>query len=130
MLHDAFDVEPGTGWRTVEATAADRRTAALLGVRVGAPLLLLTSLGGRPAGAEELGLLHLTKPVKAGALRTVVASALGAGRAPARTDSAPVRQRQLRVLLAEEPAAPPPDPAAVPASRPRRTRVAPAPETP
>lgn len=52
VLHDAFDVEPGTGWRTVEATAADRRTAALLDVRAGAPLLLLTSLnvdtGGEP----------------------------------------------------------------------------------
>lgn len=52
VLHDAFDVEPGTGWHTVEATAADRRTAALLDVRAGAPLLLLTSLnvdtGGQP----------------------------------------------------------------------------------
>ena len=34
------------------------------------------------SGGDELGLLHLTKPVKAAALRTVVASALGARRAP------------------------------------------------
>ena len=66
------------------------------------PLLLLTSLGGRPAGGEELGLLHLTKPVKAGALRTVVAGALGAGRAPVPTDSAPAPKRHLRVLVAED----------------------------
>lgn len=44
VLHSTFGVEPRTGWRTVEATAADRRTAALLGVRPGSPLLLLTSL--------------------------------------------------------------------------------------
>ena len=44
VLHDAFGVEPRTGWRTVEATAADRTTAGLLGVRPGAPLLMLHSL--------------------------------------------------------------------------------------
>jgi GntR family transcriptional regulator len=44
VLDSAFGVEPRTGWRTVEATAADRRTAGLLGVRPGSPLLLLTSL--------------------------------------------------------------------------------------
>jgi GntR family transcriptional regulator len=44
VLHTAFGVEPRTGWRTVEATAADRRTAALLGVRAGSPLLLVQSL--------------------------------------------------------------------------------------
>ncbi len=44
VLHDAFGVDPRTGWRTVEATAADRATAVLLGVRPGSPLLMLTSL--------------------------------------------------------------------------------------
>ena len=44
VLADAFGVEPRTGWRTVEATAADRTTAALLGVRPGSPLLMLHSL--------------------------------------------------------------------------------------
>jgi GntR family transcriptional regulator len=44
VLHSAFGVEPSTGWRTVEATAADRPTARHLGVRPGSPLLLLTSL--------------------------------------------------------------------------------------
>jgi signal transduction histidine kinase/CheY-like chemotaxis protein/HPt (histidine-containing phosphotransfer) domain-containing protein len=66
------------------------------------PLLLLTSLGSRPAEAGALGLLHLTKPVKAAALQTVVASALGASRAPAKAETAPVLQRHLRVLLAED----------------------------
>ena len=37
------------------------------------PLLLLTSLGSRPPESASLGLLHLTKPVKAAALRSVVA---------------------------------------------------------
>ena len=66
------------------------------------PLLLLTSLGGRPAGGEALGLLHLTKPVKAAALRTVVAQALGARQAPAHVASAAAPERRLRVLLAED----------------------------
>ncbi|MDP9465681.1 MAG: response regulator [Actinomycetota bacterium] len=66
------------------------------------PLLLLTSLGSRPAGGDALGLLHLTKPVKAAALRTVVASALGASQAPSKAEQAPVPQRRLRVLLAED----------------------------
>jgi GntR family transcriptional regulator len=44
VLHETFGVEPRTGWRTVEATTADRPTAALLGVRPGSALLLLTSL--------------------------------------------------------------------------------------
>lgn len=44
VLGDAFGVEPRTGWRTVEATAADRPTAALLGVRAGSPLLVVRSL--------------------------------------------------------------------------------------
>jgi len=44
VLHSVFGVEPSTGWRTVEAAAADRSTARHLGVRQGSPLLLLTSL--------------------------------------------------------------------------------------
>ena len=44
VLRASFGVEPRTGWRTVEATAADRATARLLGVRAGSPLLMLTSL--------------------------------------------------------------------------------------
>ncbi|MCW2679079.1 MAG: response regulator [Frankiales bacterium] len=68
------------------------------------PLLLLTSLGQRPRKANELGLLHLTKPVKASALRTAVATALGAALEPvsgaaAEAEAAP---RRLRVLLAED----------------------------
>ncbi|CAA9304535.1 MAG: BarA sensory histidine kinase (VarS GacS) [uncultured Frankineae bacterium] len=66
------------------------------------PLLLLTSLGGRPPDGEALGLLHLTKPVKAGALRTAVAQALGAGTAPARSAPDHASVRRLRVLLAED----------------------------
>ena len=66
------------------------------------PLLLLTSLGGRPPDGAALGLLHLTKPVKAGQLRTVVAQALGASAAPAGPPSAAAPERRLRVLLAED----------------------------
>jgi GntR family transcriptional regulator len=44
VLGSAYGVQPRTGWRTVEATAADRTTAVHLGVRAGSPLLLLTSL--------------------------------------------------------------------------------------
>jgi signal transduction histidine kinase/CheY-like chemotaxis protein len=82
-------VELARGLRAREATSA-------------LPLLLLTSLGSRPADGEALGLLHLTKPVKAAALRTVVARALGARRAPAQAGALPVPQRHLRVLLAED----------------------------
>ena len=66
------------------------------------PLLLLTSLGRRPAESDELGLLHLTKPVKAHALRTAVAQALGAVRAPAERDREQAPERRLRVLVAED----------------------------
>ena len=66
------------------------------------PLMLLTSLGRRPPGSESLGLLHLTKPVKAAALRTAVAQALGArvSRAAPVVTEGPARR--LRVLLAED----------------------------
>ena len=66
------------------------------------PLLLLTSLGSRPPESEALGLLHLTKPVKAAALRSVVASALGASGAPQAATPSAVPERSLRVLLAED----------------------------
>ncbi len=66
------------------------------------PLLMLTSLGWRPGGSAELGLVHLIKPVKAAALRTALAKALGesavAEPAPAPSDALP----RLRVLLAED----------------------------
>jgi signal transduction histidine kinase/CheY-like chemotaxis protein/HPt (histidine-containing phosphotransfer) domain-containing protein len=66
------------------------------------PLLLLTSLGSRPRGTEDLGLLHLTKPVKAAALRSVVASALGAQDAPTERPAQALEGQRLRVLLAED----------------------------
>ena len=66
------------------------------------PLVLLTSLGQRPAAAAELGLLHLTKPVKASALRTAVATALGAALAPLDGPAVAAPGRRLRVLLAED----------------------------
>ncbi|TAL26152.1 MAG: hybrid sensor histidine kinase/response regulator, partial [Frankiales bacterium] len=66
------------------------------------PLLLLTSLGQRPAQSEALGLRHLTKPVKAGALRTTVATALGAAQEAGAGAPAPQPSRRLRVLLAED----------------------------
>ena len=69
------------------------------------PLLLLTSLGSRPAEGDVLGLRHLTKPVKAAALRSQVANALGAVTAtePAVPDGRPaVPERRLRLLLAED----------------------------
>jgi CheY-like chemotaxis protein/HPt (histidine-containing phosphotransfer) domain-containing protein len=66
------------------------------------PLLLLTSLGSRPPESEQLGLRHLTKPVKAAALRTTVASALGARLQTTGPGEAAVPDRRLRVLLAED----------------------------
>jgi signal transduction histidine kinase/CheY-like chemotaxis protein/HPt (histidine-containing phosphotransfer) domain-containing protein len=65
------------------------------------PLLLLTSLGQRPDGTAELRLRHLTKPVKAGALRTAVATALGAAEVAVAAAAKPVAS-DLRVLLAED----------------------------
>ena len=66
------------------------------------PMLLLTSLGQRPSEAAGLRLLHLTKPVKAGALRTAVATALGAALEPSTLPAARPPSRRLRVLLAED----------------------------
>ncbi|MCW2615573.1 MAG: two-component hybrid sensor and regulator, partial [Frankiales bacterium] len=65
------------------------------------PILLLTSLGQRPSEAAVLGLLHLTKPVKAAALRLSVSQALGATEA-AEAAVVQVRDRPLRVLVAED----------------------------
>jgi signal transduction histidine kinase/CheY-like chemotaxis protein/HPt (histidine-containing phosphotransfer) domain-containing protein len=66
------------------------------------PMLLLTSLGQRPAESDALGLLHLTKPVKAAALRRALAEALGAALAPLEGPSVAAPRRRLRVLLAED----------------------------
>ncbi|GAA4707008.1 response regulator [Nocardioides conyzicola] len=66
------------------------------------PFILLTSLGDGVPGAAELGLVHLTKPVKANALRTHVAQALGARNLPAPDASNQDTIRSMRVLLAED----------------------------
>jgi GntR family transcriptional regulator len=50
-LQEAYDVVPRGGHRLVEAVAADRRTARLLGVRAGSPLLRLRSVNVDQAGA-------------------------------------------------------------------------------
>ena len=66
------------------------------------PLLLLTSLGQRPTEAAALELVHLTKPVKAAALRTAVARALGAREHQAQSAAAVQPLARLQVLLAED----------------------------
>jgi signal transduction histidine kinase/CheY-like chemotaxis protein/HPt (histidine-containing phosphotransfer) domain-containing protein len=66
------------------------------------PMLMLTSLGQRPAGSEDLHLVHLIKPVKAAVLRDAVARALGARDQGDRPGAATVSQERLRVLLAED----------------------------
>ena len=87
---------PGMDGVQVAAQLRERRASR------DAALVLLTSLGARPADAQALGLAHLTKPVKAAALRTALAGALGASlAAPADTASLPAA-RALRVLLAED----------------------------
>ena len=67
----------------------------------GLPLLLLTSLGQRPSDGDGLALRHLTKPVKAAALRLAVAEALGAGRAAPQTVPG-LPGRALRILVVED----------------------------
>ena len=69
---------------------------------VSTPMLMLTSLGQRPTGSYELGLTHLTKPVKAGLLRGAVARALGAHDRDAPETAPPPATGGLRVLLAED----------------------------
>jgi signal transduction histidine kinase/CheY-like chemotaxis protein len=66
------------------------------------PLVLLSSIGHRPHGSDALDLVHLTKPVKAAALRSALSLALGGARTAVRA-SAVVRQgAPLRVLVAED----------------------------
>ncbi len=68
------------------------------------PLVLLTSLGEKVEAVRELGMLQLTKPVKAAALRDALALALGGasssrhGRAPGEGGELP----PLRLLVAED----------------------------
>ncbi|MCU1674739.1 MAG: two-component hybrid sensor and regulator [Frankiales bacterium] len=73
-----------------------------LAVTAATPMLMLSSLGQRPHGANELGIVHLTKPVKAALLRDAVARALGAADVAAPRQPLEVVQSRLRVLLAED----------------------------
>ena len=66
------------------------------------PLVLLTSLGQRPVGSVDLQLVHLTKPVKAMALRTTLARALGAQQQEQERAAEIASVGRLRVLLAED----------------------------
>ena len=66
------------------------------------PLVMLTSLGQRPAGSGDLGLVHLTKPVKAAALRSTLARVLGGAVSSTPVDAAPRELPRLRLLLAED----------------------------
>jgi signal transduction histidine kinase/DNA-binding response OmpR family regulator len=66
------------------------------------PLVLLTSLGQRPAGSTDLELVHLTKPVKALSLRDTLARALGAREQLQERAAAVTAVGRLRVLLAED----------------------------
>lgn len=67
------------------------------------PILLLTSLGHRPAECEELRLIPLTKPIKAGALRASVARALGAkSRESGALEAPKADEKMMRILLAED----------------------------
>ncbi|WP_232680253.1 response regulator [Nocardioides sp. R-C-SC26] len=66
------------------------------------PLVLLTSLGDRPPEGRALGLVHLTKPVKASALRATLASALGGAAVVSDVDTVLDAPARLRILLAED----------------------------
>ncbi|WP_051552186.1 response regulator [Nocardioides sp. URHA0020] len=66
------------------------------------PMVLLTSLGERPEQAQALGLVHLTKPVKAAALQQTVARALGARTGGDQPVSSRTPIGPLRILLAED----------------------------
>ena len=50
VLRSAFGVDPRSGSRAVEAVAADRRTADLLGVRKGSPVLRLAAVNSDASG--------------------------------------------------------------------------------
>ncbi len=80
------------------------RIRALPGPRL--PLVLLTSLGSRPATAGMFDAFH-TKPVRAGVLRATVAGLLASPATAAAPSTAaaapePVVERSLRILLAED----------------------------
>ncbi len=81
------------------------RIRALPGTRL--PLILLTSLGSRPATEGLFDAFH-TKPIRAGVLRATVADLLAApataAAAPSTAAAAPepVVERALRILLAED----------------------------
>ncbi len=66
------------------------------------PMVLLTSLGERPVGITGLQLVQLTKPVKALALRSTVARALGALEREQEQAAQVAAVGRLRVLLAED----------------------------
>ena len=66
------------------------------------PLVLLTSLGDRVVVPEVPDLVHLTKPVKAAAMRAVVARALGSTEPVDDATPRPQRVGRLRILLAED----------------------------
>jgi CheY-like chemotaxis protein len=66
------------------------------------PIVLLTSLGQRPHDTVDLALVHLTKPIKAMALRDTLARALGATERQAERASQVQAIGRLRVLLAED----------------------------
>ena len=66
------------------------------------PLLLLTSLGQRPSGTLDLELVHLTKPIKAAALRDTLARSLGSREQVQQRAAAVAAVGRLRVLLAED----------------------------
>ncbi|MCD4524325.1 response regulator [Nocardioides sp. cx-173] len=66
------------------------------------PIILLTSLGERISVPEVPDLVHLTKPVKAGALRTTVARVLGSPEGEDAAAPAPAPLGRLRILLAED----------------------------
>jgi len=60
VLEDKYSLKIANGRRSLEAVSADRQTAALLGVKVGTPLMLLNSISyledGRPI--EYFSALH------------------------------------------------------------------------
>lgn len=69
-----------------------------------APLVLLTSLGGRPSGVEHYFSAFLTKPAKRATLHETLLRVLqGRGTADEeRPEERSVAQRSLRILLAED----------------------------
>ncbi|MCW2814245.1 MAG: multi-sensor hybrid histidine kinase [Nocardioides sp.] len=88
-MPDADGVELARGLRALEGWAP-------------VPFVLLTSLGDRVAEADELRLLHLTKPVKAAALRGIVARCLGGRESPEEPPAPADTIPALSILLAED----------------------------